>query len=767
MKLSYNWLKKNIKDLPKPEKLVDLLNTKVANVEEVIKLGEKLENIIVAKVKDFKKHPNADKLQLVDVKTKINGKEVDLRVVCGAFNMEKGNKVPLALPGSKIADGTMIKSQTIRGEKSKGMLCAEDELGVGDDHTGILILDKDVKIGEDVSKVLGMDDVILDVENKSITNRPDLFNHVGFAREIAAALGKKLDFEYPTYKDKKDKTDIKVEVKDKKGCQRYMAIVLDNIEVKESPDWVKSFLRSYGLEPINNIVDITNYVLVEIGQPLHAFDRDKIKGDKIVVRKAKKGERLLCLDNESHELGPKDTVIADKDNPIAVAGVVGGKPTSIDKNTQTIVIESACFDPVSIRKTSRRIDSRTDSAIRFEKDLPLKFAEYGMYRAIDMIKELAGGKVKTKIIDKQIKKLKKRKEIKFKPKRLRNFIGTDISDKEIKDILNNIGCKVKEKGKKLLVTPPMWRNDLNIFEDIVEEVLRLYGLKRVDPKPIKAHLKPQIKSKEKRSTKNIRSILTGAGFDEMLNYCFYSEKDHESNIEKNDNVLELDNPVNSKNYILRTSLLPLLFNNAKQNSDHFNEFKIFEIGRIFYKENGKRQEEKKIAGVVKSKKDLFLKAKAGLDVLFKRLDLEYDLETKKDHIAQISVDGKNIGICGEKDFGFFEIDLNSLIELYKDNKKYNKISPYPTFKRDLAFLVDKDINWGKIKDQVQSVSNLIKEVELFDVFEDEKFGDKRNIAFHIIYQSDKETLKSEKIDNIQDKIIKRIENKFKAKLRDF
>ncbi len=767
MKLSYNWLKKHIKDLPKPEKLVDLINTRIANVEEIIKPAQGLENILVAQITNLKKHPNADKLQLVDLKTKLNKKEVDLRVVCGAFNIKKGDKVPLALPGSKIADGTMIKSQTIRGKKSKGMLCAEDELGVGDDHTGILILDKDTKIGQDVSQALGLEDIILDVENKSITNRPDLFSYVGFAREIAAALGKKLDFKYPTYKDKKDKKDIKIEIKDKKGCKRYMAVVLDNIEVKESPDWLKSFLRSYGLKPINNIVDATNYVLIAIGQPLHAFDRDKIKKDKIIVRKAKNHEKISCLDNKNHKLGLKDTVIADSKRAIAIAGVVGGRATSIDKNTKSIVIESACFDPVSIRKTSRKIDSRTDSAIRFEKGLPLKFCEYGMYKAIELIKQLANGKVKSKIIDKKQEKIKKNKEIVFKPESLRILVGAQIKNSDIKTILKNLGCKVNFKKDKFFIVTPAWRNDLNIFEDIVEEVLRIYGLENVDPTPIKTFLKPTVLSKDLGLVKRIKNILIGGGFDEVINYSFYNEKDNNKTF--NDlQEISLANPVSSKEYLLRNSLLPLLFKNIKENSEYFNKCKIFEIGKIYYKEKNKQKEKRKIAGVVKTDKKPFFKAKAGVDLILNRLNIEYHLKAKKNKLAQVLCHDKNLGICGEKNnIGFFQLDFETIINLYKKDKTYKKISPYPIFKRDLAFLVDKSINWGDIKNDVMSVSNLIQDVILFDLFEGKKLGNKRNLAFHIVYQSSKKTLKSEKIDEIQKKIIKKVENKFNAKLRDF
>jgi len=767
MKLSYNWLKKHIKDLPKPEKLVDLINTRIANVEEIIKPAQGLENILVAQITNLKKHPNADKLQLVDLKTKLNKKEVDLRVVCGAFNIKKGDKVPLALPGSKIADGTMIKSQTIRGKKSKGMLCAEDELGVGDDHTGILILDKDTKIGQDVSQALGLEDIILDVENKSITNRPDLFSYVGFAREIAAALGKKLDFKYPTYKDKKDKKDIKIEIKDKKGCKRYMAVVLDNIEVKESPDWLKSFLRSYGLKPINNIVDATNYVLIAIGQPLHAFDRDKIKKDKIIVRKAKNHEKISCLDNKNHKLGLKDTVIADSKRAIAIAGVVGGRATSIDKNTKSIVIESACFDPVSIRKTSRKIDSRTDSAIRFEKGLPLKFCEYGMYKAIELIKQLANGKVKSKIIDKKQEKIKKNKEIVFKPESLRILVGAQIKNSDIKTILKNLGCKVNFKKDKFFIVTPAWRNDLNIFEDIVEEVLRIYGLENVDPTPIKTFLKPTVLSKDLGLVKRIKNILIGGGFDEVINYSFYNEKDNNKTF--NDlQEISLANPVSSKEYLLRNSLLPLLFKNIKENSEYFSKCKIFEIGKIYYKEKNKQKEKRKIAGVVKTDKKPFFKAKAGVDLILNRLNIEYHLKAKKNKLAQVLCHDKNLGICGEKNnIGFFQLDFETIINLYKKDKTYKKISSYPIFKRDLAFLVDKSINWGDIKNDVMSVSNLIQDVILFDLFEGKKLGNKRNLAFHIIYQSSKKTLKSEKIDEIQKKIIKKVENKFNAKLRDF
>ena len=811
MQLSYNWLKEFLSGLKlSPEKLAGVLNLHVAQVEKVEKLGEGLDKVIVAEIIEIKPHPNADKLQIVKVKTKYQSTQAPkyLTIVCGASNIKLGQKVPLALPGARLANGIEIKESIIRGIKSQGMLCAEDELGVGEDHTGIYILPEKTKLGVSLKKVLGLDDAILEIENKSLTHRPDLFNHIGFAREISACLGQvklkisaeggsasggknaKVKTTIKNLKLSKDKKILKIKVEDKKLCPRYMAVIMDGVKITPSPEWMQARLRNLGIRPINNVVDITNYVMIELGQPLHAFDYDKLKYveklkiknkksktqtknqkiKQIIIRRAKKEEKILALDGKEYEIGEEDLVIADSSAPIAIAGVMGGEASGVTEETKTIVIESANFDPVAIRRTSWRLGLRTDSALRFEKGLALRCPCAGLRRAQELVEKLAQGVSASKIFDLKTnlasKELRKRKKIILRFDYVNRLIGQNISTKIVVNILRRLGFKIFEiKKDKIRITVPGWRKDISLEEDLIEEIVRIYGINKIKPGPILAELKPVKPEIEFVLEKKLRNILVGMGFDEVYNYSFYSAQIIDEIGSDKEKHLKLSNPLSPDQQYLRASLIQGLVKNAKKNSKNFPEFKIFEIGRVFNPE-----EKKKIAGLIYPED--YGVVKGVLELIFDRLGVE---ETRIIYKAGppgseflVSVDSKVIGSLGlSDDFSFFELDFDSLARLAKEVKKYQPVSAFPPIKRDLAFLIDKKNTWDGIVRTVKGVSPLIQQIELFDVFEDKRFGGKHNLAFHIIYQSYQRTLKAEEIDKIQTKIIKTLEEKFNAQLRNF
>jgi phenylalanyl-tRNA synthetase beta chain len=780
MKLSYNWLKQLANFKESPEKLAELLTMHVANVEKVEKLGPNLNKVIVAEIVDLKPHPNADKLRVVIVKTNYPSTQVPkyLTIVCGASNIKVGQKVPLALPGAKLPNGLEIQTAVIRGVKSEGMLCAEDELGIGPDHTGIYILPPESKIGESINKVLGLDDTILEIENKSITHRPDLFSHIGFAREIATIFGKKFKIQNSKFKIHQQKsTNLNIKVKDFKLCPRYMAVVMDNVKIAPSPVWLQNRLRNLGIRPINNVVDITNYILVEIGQPLHAFDANKLvptnyeskritnKEVEIIIRRAEKGEKLLALDGKEYELNENDLVIANSKQPIALAGIMGGELFSINPDTKTIVIESANFDSVTIRRTSWRLGLRTESALRFEKGLPINFPEAGIYRAIELIQELAGGRVVSKIFDliskETIEKLKQSVKIIFDPEKVQKFIGLKIPSQQMIKILTNLGCQVKKKGKKYLVIPPIYRPDLVLFEDLIEEIVRIYGTDKIISQPIVGKFEPVEYESEFILERELKNILVGCGFDEVYNYSFEPRIDadpasrglYESALlqrgQRESALIEVANPLNPEQKYLRHSLIPGLIKNAEKNRNYFDEFKIFEIGKVFAE-----KEKKKVAGLIYRKDpQIYFLAKGVVELILEKLGIENEKV--------------NFIIKTEDNMAVFELDFEDLLPFLKNVKQYKFISPYPPVKRDLAFLVDKKISWQEIFSVVKNIDPLVKEIDLFDVFEDKKFGEKRNLAFHIIYQSDERTLKAEDIEKIQQKIIQTLKEKFGAELRNF
>ncbi len=784
MRLSYNWLKQFLPGLKmSPEELGEILSMKVAEVEEIINPGLGLEKVVVAEIIEVKPHPQADKLKIAVVDAGKGKKEI----VCGAPNIKAGQKVPLALPGACLPNGMEIKSAVIRGVESNGMLCAEDELGLGPDHQGILVLDSKTKVGQPLSKALGMDDVILEIENKSLTHRPDLFNHFGFVREIGAILGLKYKLEDKKHViDKSNKSPIQVKVLDTDLCPRYMATVMEGVEVGPSPLWLQNRLRNLGIKSINNVVDATNYVLMELGQPLHAFDADKLQGSKVVVRRAKKGEKLLALDKQEYELSNDDLVIADAEKPVALAGIIGGEKSGINEKTERIVIESASFDPAGVRRTSWRCGLRTEAVIRFEKGLPLIFPECGLHRAVELIRELANAKVDSRIYDLKSKKaekiLKQKREIVFNSERARKFIGEEIKEGTMKKILQGLGVEIKIKNRKWVVLPPAHRPDLNLFEDLIEEIVRIYGPEKIIPKPILGELSPVRQTPEFVSEKKIKNILIGCGFDEVYNYAFADEKKMKYFGDK-ENYQEIDNPLNAEQQYLRQSLVPGLAANAEKNSRYFPEFKIFEIGKVFCPE-----EKKKMAGLIftqenegkKEDKNVYRRTcekkcfivKNILELIFDRLGLEKEKITYPQNIsakAIIRYQGEEIGFLGEREenAAYFELDLDFLSKAEKKTEGYKKIINYPPIKRDLAFLIDKNIAWKQIHQVLDNLNELIVDIEPFDIFEDKEFGDKCNLGFHVTYQSPERTLRVGEVDGIQKKIIKEMKEKFNAQLRDF
>ncbi|MDA2936597.1 phenylalanine--tRNA ligase subunit beta, partial [Patescibacteria group bacterium AH-259-L05] len=627
MRLSYKWLQELTHTRKSPEKLAELLNMHTGSVEGVENLSQGLDNIVVGEITKIKPHPRTDKLQLAMVKTVVDKKTVLREVVCGAPNIAVGQKVPLALAGARLADGSKLEACVIRGVKSQGMLCAEDELGIGDDHTGIYILDSKAKLGESITQALGLDDFVFEIENNSISHRPDLFNHYGFAKEIRAITSKypltiphsvqnfkkkmpsratfpPLSSRATVRSERSHKVNIDITVEDKRLCPRYMAVVMDNIKVRPSPEWMQSRLRSIGLRPINNIVDITNYVMMEFGQPLHVFDKDKISRG-IIVRFSKQGEKLRALDGEEYRLSSEDIVIADNKGPIALAGIMGGEASGVNELTKTIVIESANFNPLYVRKTSWRLGLRSDSALRFEKSLPLIFAEIGLLRAIELIRDKSQGRVVSHMYDvkstETARQLKQIISIDFDCNRARAYIGENkIENKEMISILKRLGCNVTLVKEKANVTIPPYRKDLHVFEDLVEEVVRIYGADKIVPGPMVGEIAPSPPTSELILEKDLKNILAGCGFDEVYNYSFYGIEAKNTIKSSGKKHISIANPLNADQQYLRTSLIPGLIKNKLKNDSYFSEFKLFEIGNVF-----EPQERKKVAGLIQGgEKDL-------------------------------------------------------------------------------------------------------------------------------------------------------------------
>ena len=806
MLLSLNWLKDFVK-IPKnitPEDLALRLTMHTVEVEGWNDQHDTFKGVVVGKLLEVEKHPNADRLRL----TKVDIKNEILSIVCGAPNIEVGQLVPVATIGTILPNGLEIKESEIRGEKSYGMLCAEDELGLGKSHEGIMILESSAKIGQDLSKYLKLDDVVLEIDNKSLSNRSDLWGHYGMAREIGTfynlALKDYSDFIKHEIPEIENKLEIKIE--DKKLCPRYMALKIKNIKVAESPAWLKERLVAVGLRPINNIVDITNYIMMEIGQPLHAFSAENI--DKIVVRLAKKEEHLETLDGKERELDESMLVIADSKNPIAVAGVIGGQASAVTEKTTEIIIEAANFEAVSVRKTAGKLGVRTDASVRFEKSLDPNFAAAALSRAYSLIKEVCPeAEVDSKIADISNYEINQG-PIKFSFSWLTDKIGQEIPHDKIIEILSGLGFQVEIVEDELSVLVPTWRaaKDISIKEDVLEEIVRIFGYDNVVSAAPLVDLNPPIIFSEQLLERKIKNFLAyGSGLLETYNYSFVGEAQLKKLNIDFVNHIKLVNPLSDQQSILRQSLVAGLVGNVRTNQFNFDEIGLFEISRVYYnapgnddkKDDDKERlpyQEKKVSFILSGKKNTYFADSKGIveNLLAEIFSNNWKVEfVSVDDFPAFSDNKKSVRIrVNDRDIGsvitinknsalasglknetvFTEISLTELLALFSvcPQKKYEAVQKYPAVIRDLAFVVETGMMYNDLIKEIASFNNLIYSVELFDSYQGDKIGDdKKSLAFHVIYQSKERTLKAEEIDEIQASLISKLESKFGAQIRNF
>jgi len=804
MLISFNWLKQYV-DLPDSvgaDEVADKLKAKTVEVEKIHQLGAGLDGIVVGKVISAEKHPNADKLKVCQVDL---GSE-RVQIVCGGSNVSEGILVAVAKLGAKVkwhGEGEPIemKEAEIRGVKSYGMICASTEIGLGEmfplkgekeilDLTEIL-KNVSVVVGKPLADALGLNDTIFEIDNKSMSNRPDLWGHYGMAREVAAFYRK--DIKLIKFGDKSataGPVKLKVTVEDQKLCPRYMAVAVEGIKVCESPLWLAQKLSAVGLRPINNIVDITNYAMYDLGQPMHAFDSSKIAGEKsksvnIVVRLAKDGEVLKTLDGIEHKLDSTMLVIANSDQPMAMAGIMGGAESGINHNTTTIIFESANFDAATIRRASTKLGLRSDSSARFEKALDPNLCAVALDRALELVLQICSeAKIASKIIDEKHFKLYQG-PMELTWDFLNEKIGVEIDRKEVVGILTRLGFEIKEKKNGLSVTVPTWRatKDVTIPEDLVEEILRIYGYENIAPAlPVFPIISPE-KNSLLELKKQVRVILsTGFGFNEVTTYSFVSEKqilDLGDDLQK---YLELDNPLSKEKPFLRRNLLPNLLESAGKNLDNYPEVKIFEIGKVFnVGENGLRVsansdqllpgQDEWLAGVYVNKKDQvpYWAMRKVLEELFK--ELGYNLQIAPldkalpcehpERMFIFSVGSKTVGVLHELhplvaekyglDYrvGVLQINLSVLAQFgAKIEKKHVSISEYPEVTRDIAFTAKKNFTHALVVGELKRINHhLLKNVELFDVYEGKTIGDEyKSMAYRLTFGHIDRTLSSEEVD---------------------
>jgi phenylalanyl-tRNA synthetase beta chain len=800
VKVSLRWLKEYV-DISTPvEELCERLTMAGLEVGGMEVIGGSWDHIVIGKIVDVSAHPNADRLRLVTVDLG----EQRPTVVCGAPNVVVGDKVVFAHLGAQLIDGhsgeTMqLRPAKIRGVLSEGMICSEKELGISDSHEGIMILSSEATIGAPLTEYLG--DTILDMD---ITpNRPDCLSVIGIAREIAALTGSKLNITEVHYPESEKAIDssASVEIVEPDLCSRYCASLLTEVKVGESPQWLQRRLLACGMRPINNIVDVTNYVMLEYGQPLHAFDYNEIRGKQIIVRRAQSGEIITTLDGVGRTLNPNMLMIADKERAVAIAGIMGGADTEVTENTTSVLIESANFNQAVIHRGSIAMRLSSEASLRFEKGLSLDLPLIALKRATQLMAELTGGKVSKGIINVYPGK-RRRESISLPVADIKRLLGVELDISEIAKTLESLGfgCKQTESNSKIQVEVPWWRTDVTCAADLAEEVARIIGYDRIPTTMLSSQL-PKYEPVPMLSLKRqLRDILVSCGFQEILTYSLTS-LEMLSRLSPELNMIgpapmKVANPMSREQEYLRTSLRAGILSVLARN-ERYQEYdiRLFEIGKVFLpREKDLPQEKEMLCAVLsgslrrlswQSKEEPidFFVAKGVVESILSQVGIGASFEKVEDEslcsgrIASVVIGDGKLGVVGElhpKVAGVFElsdavylieIDLDKLLSFVVSVKEYQPIPRYPSTSRDIALLVDEQVTYQQICEIIQNYP-LVNSVALFDLYVGEQVpAGKKSLAFRIIYQSPTHTLTDNEVDKVQQQIIDKLQRDLRASLR--
>ena len=798
MLISLNWLKQYVDIKESVDEIANALTMIGQEVEAIDIQGKDLGNVVIGQIVEFDKHPNSDRLTLLKVNV---GEEEPLQIICGATNHKLNDKVVVAKIGAVLPGNFKIKKSKIRDVESFGMLCSEAELGLAKESEGIIILPEDAPIGKEYREYAGLNDVIFELE---ITpNRPDCLSHIGIAREVAAYYNRKV--KYPVIEIAETiesvNTVIKVNIEDKERCKRYLGRVIKNVKIKESPEWLKTRIRAMGLNPINNVVDVTNFVMFEYNQPMHAFDLDKVEGN-ITIRAAKENEEITTLDGVERVLKNGELVIADDEKAIAIGGVIGGQNTQIDDDTKNIFVEVAYFTPENIRRESRDLGIFTDSAYRNERGMDIENLAVVMNRAVSLLAEVAEGEVLSEVIDKYVEK-PKRAEISLNLEKLNKFIGKTLTYEEVGKILTHLDIELKPLGDgTMLLIPPSYRADLTRPADIYEEVIRMYGFDNIEAKMPVMSIESGEENTNFKISRIVREILKELGLNEVINYSFIPKFTKEL-FNFGEEVIEIKNPLSEDMAIMRPTLLYSLIANVRDNINrNQTDLKLFEISKTFKKlgegQNGLAIEDLKIALILsgreeknlwnQSKSDYnFYDLKGYLEFLLERLNVtKYSLtrltNNKNFHpgaSAEIKIGEDVIGVLGELHpnlvnyFGikrekvfFAELNLTSLLKYIKIKVNYETISKYPEVLRDLAITLDRSVLVGEMVKEIKKKVNLIEKIDIFDVYSGDKIDkDKKSVAMSIVLRDKNRTLTDEDIDKAMTAILELIKDKYNGEIR--
>lgn len=794
MKVSLNWLKDFVDIDVDLNILVEKLVSCGFEVEEIEKESKDVQNVIVAQIIDIKKHPNADKLQICQLKISENNDEL-LQIVTAANNIFIGAKVPLALDGAKLPNNINIKTGKLRGIDSFGMMCGGEEILVTEEDykgasvNGILILDEKEKLGTDINEILNRNDIILDIAVTS--NRPDCNSILGIAREVAAVLGKRIKLPDLSYKIKKTKKILEIKREDKELCSRYIGCIVEDIKDIETPKIIKKRLNILGHRSISPIVDITNYVRIEMGQPMHAFDLTQLSENKIIIRKANKNEELLLLDEQKIKLNENNLVIADANKPLALAGIMGGILSGINNDTKDIVFESAAFKKENIRKTSRELNVRSDSSFRFERGIDNLSQEEGMKRALHLVDKYNLGNVTDCYVD-NFDGYKEQETLKIPISEINKVLGIKVDINKASKILNSLEIKNKIDIDSLLINPPLFRDDIKNKNDVAEEVIRFLGYDNINPTLLNnAKLTLGGRTDSQKRVLKIKNRMVENGYHEILTYSFTSPKMIDVLNLKDEhytNCVKLGNPLGYDLSIMRTTLAYSILNTIEYNSKRDNSnIRLFEIAKVYINENKNefnQPDERYNLVFASTDNDDFYILK---DLTYKLINIySKNIEIKPSNMPflhpgksiDIFINNEFIGYLGEihpkvqKELeipktNICELDIDKLESLYKNTYKFKPISKFPVVERDIALTFNENINAKQIIDIIKKAGgNILIDSQIFDIFRSEKIGkDNKSVAIKLKFNSLEKTLSDEDIEKKTQKIIKSLEIQLNAKLR--
>ena len=808
MKISYNWIKQfiNLKDnSDETSKLLTELGLEVEGISKFESIKGGLNNVVIGKVITCEKHPNADRLKVTTVDV---GENKNVQIVCGAPNVESGQTVAVAMVGAKLYfndDEITIKKSKIRGENSEGMICAEDELGLGNSHDGIIVFEKEHNPGTLINKIYNIEnDEVFDI---GLTpNRADAMSHLGVARDLKVGLiqkGIKLELITPSVSDfniDNRAINLKLDVKDSKKAPRYCGIVINNIKVNESPEWLKNRLKSIDITPINNVVDITNYVLHDLGQPLHAFDYESIVDDKIQVTTLKKGTKFTTLDGVERELTDTDLMICSGNKPLCMAGIYGGENSGVNQSTKSILLESAYFDPITIRKSAKHHGFNTDASYRFERGIDPNITKYALKRAAILIKDICGGIISSEIEDLYPQKLDDF-EVLLNYDQIDKLIGQKIDHETIKEILTSLDIKINSITEtRLGLSIPYYRNDVQREADVIEEILRVFGYNNIKSTHKLNSSINDIKLFSEHNVQNsISEILISQGYYEIMTNSLTSPAHSSlSNDDHSDNDIEILNSLSLDLSVLRQNML---FSGLEVTSHNINrkqsDLKLFEFGKTYKIIEENRVEAKKLSLYITG--DLFKKnwnsdkiksdyyyTKGIVKSLLDRLAIKNTISKpttlsnlkegeslflgKKEIVTYGSVkkeilDSFNI----DQEVFYVEFKWDTIISMTSYKPIHvNEIPKYPEVSRDLSILIDKNIDFASIFNSCIKIDKkLIKDISLFDVYEGNKLpANKKSYGISLAISSSDKTLSDKEIDNIMGKVIKNLNSNFGAELRN-